>query len=119
MISLGSLLSVSSCSSDDDEVEVGKKYTVAYNTMGSNSAFDVDLTLFEYNDNNEKINSQSWNAVKENQTKTFTSAPQATKVKVYLKMSTKYLWIQQVYYLTGKNPTITIKDDTMTGSKEP
>lgn len=112
-------LCISSCSKDDDK-ETGKFYTVFLKDVGTISFVKVDLYIYEYNDKNEKIATRSWLSAPKDGSKSFTSVPQATKVKIMIKMDSTQKWIQQVFYLSGdKNNNIVINGDMLIGNKEP
>lgn len=111
----------------DDEPD-STTYTVNYtldDSSGSTTIY-VDLTLFEYNEANERISTNSMSKVKKGTTKTFTASERAEKVKVYMKMYAEsvdvssYKWVQTVFYLKkGQNTQISIGNSTMVGNYEP
>lgn len=117
-------LSFSSCSKDDDD-DAEVKYIVKIDDdLGSTSIIDVDLTMFEYNNNGEKINSQTWKTVKSGESKEFTANPSAVKVKVYLTLSSTLTsssskWVQKVYYLNEGTTIISIEGTSVLGYNEP
>lgn len=114
-----------SCSKDE---EVGKNltkssYTVSYDTPDV-SGVTVDLTLFEYNSNGERIHSNAMTNCKVGNSKKFTATTNAQKVKVFLTMSgsgnSKNTWVQQVYYLIpNSDVNITLNMQTIAGNLEP
>ena len=117
-------------SSCQEKIEEPKPttYTVKMllSNVSSTSALKVDLTAFEYNEEGEKIASNSMDEVCTGDSKTFTANKRTVKVKLYLKMysnlstSTKSRWIQQVFYLEPEsNIDVVLKDDTMIGPDEP
>ena len=115
-----------SCGSDDDEPDF-TTYTINYNVDAESGSILIDVTLFEYNDAGEKVATNTITDIKKGTSRKFNASSIASKVKVYLKMYassnssfTKYCWVQQVYYLeNGKNISIDITGETMTGNKEP
>lgn len=110
-------VSFSSCSKDDDEAE--KTYSVTLKDMGTTSLVTIDLTMFEYNETDEIIGTNTWDSVKENEKKSFTSAPDAVKVKIYIKVGSSRKWVQQVFYLKNNDTSIVIDGKTIIGNYEP
>lgn len=115
-----------SCSKDDEfPPPIPKPYT--YSIRYDVQTFDgltVNLAIFEYNDNGEKIHHNIINNCRRGTQKSFAANDKTTKVKVYITVesnnATKSFWIQQVYYLNKDSENrITINDTTMTGTSEP
>ena len=101
-------------------------YTIKMQMSGvtPESKVKLDLIAFEYNQENEKIASNSMNQTNTSDIHTFTANSKSVKIKIYASMSTtlstKHYWIQQVFYLEPeKNVEIVLKDDTMLGPDEP
>lgn len=116
-----------SCDKTDPQVP-DTTYTITANLTGPSSEYTIhhDLTIFEYNEEGEKVANNSMEKIV-TETKKFTANAQAVKVKVYIKMygdistiGTKYYWVQQVFYLEeGKNNDIKVDGHSIVGSKEP
>ena len=125
-IIVSSMFSVCLTSCGDDDDEDVTTYTLKYSLDDSSSSL-VDLSIFEYNEINESVNSNTLSEIKKGTNRQFTANERAVKVKVYLKMySSKgtstaiYRWVQNVFYLKkGGDTIIEIKNDTMVGSQEP
>ena len=124
IVALTICFSFSSCSKDDDD-DTEVRYIVKIDdSIGSTSVINVDLTMFEYNNNGEKINSQVWKAVKGGESKEFIANPTTVKVKVYLTLSSSLTspsskWAQKVYYLNEGTTIISIEGTTILGYNEP
>lgn len=119
-----------SCSKDEDDkyvpgiVEKNTTYTFRYSAESAPDGFNLDITLFEYNDKNEIVGQKTVNDVYQGYFKTFTANKNAKKVKVYMVTSrgdaSVYTWVQQVFYLeSGSNVTIDVTGDIRVGSHEP
>lgn len=108
---------LSSCSKEEE-----KYYTIYYDII-SGYKCDVDMTIYEYNEKGEKINSHIWNNVEGEEEMTFTASSKAVKVKIHLDMVyTKERikqWVQQVYYLEKNNTDIHITYKTPMADLEP
>lgn len=124
---IAALTILSSCQVKEEEPKP-TTYTVKMllSDVSSTSSIKVDLTAFEYNEEGEKIASNSMDEVCTGDIKTFEANKRSVKVKLYLKMysnlstSTKSRWIQQVFYLEPEhNIDVVLKDDTMIGPDEP
>lgn len=124
IVALTICFSFSSCSKDDDD-DTEVRYIVKIDdSIGSTSVINVDLTMFEYNNNGEKINSQVWKAVKSGESKEFIADPSTVKVKVYLTLSSALTsssskWVQKVYYLNKGTTIISIEENSLLGYNEP
>lgn len=131
-----SVVCFSSCekSGGDDVIpQTSKTYTVTADMgiesldaqYGTNST--LQLGLFEYNDLNEMINSQTWSNVQDNDTKTFTAHKLATKLVIYIELDTYYgdkhselnEYVAQIYYLTNNKTAIKIDGSTRVTKTHP
>lgn len=120
-------LAIFSSCSKDDEASLDEKettYTFFYSAIDIPDGFDLDITLFEYNENNERVSQKNINSVHQGYSEKYVADKNATKVKVYMEMSkdgfSVYDWVQQVYYLEiGGNINIDITNDIRVGKKEP
>ena len=118
------VLSFSACSDDDDEVVNDTTYTFTYSALNPPDGFEIDITLFEYNADDERIGQKNVNDVRVGYSEQFVASPNAQKVKVYIETSygnqSNYDWVQQVYYLTpGSDTEINITGDIRVGKVEP
>lgn len=112
-------LSFTSCS-DDEEVVDNTTYTLIYEMGSSSSLIETNLTLFEYNEENEVIGQNTISDINNGYTEQFTASSNAQKVKVYIIMNDSHRWVQQVYYLEpGSDIKIHITGETMVGISEP
>lgn len=111
------------CSDDDDEKQA--TYTLKYDMSGSSSSMvNVSVWLFEYNDNDEVVGTNTVNDIPETYTETFNANPLSVKVKAQYRLSGGSLssnrWVQQVFYLNKSgNVDINIDGETVVGTKEP
>ena len=127
IIALVALAGFLFCACEKEEPIPGPTtYTIRMQMSGvtPDSKVKLDLNAFEYNQENEKIASNSMKKTNTGDVYTFTANSRSVKVKIYVAMSTtlstKYYWIQQVFYLEPeKNVEIVLKDDTMLGPDEP
>lgn len=85
-------------------------------TITNKTGFEAELSIIEYNETDERINTHSAIFTDE-ETRTFTAHKDAVKVKLYVPMF-EHPWVQQVYYLE-KNLAITLTGNTLVGSAEP
>lgn len=115
-----------SCSRNEEEVEVIKDttYTFIYLASDVPEGIVLSITLFEYNDKDERIGQQSVKNVYNGFSDVFVANKNAQKVKVYLKTEYQdksiYNWVQQVFYLeSGSNTNIEITGETQIGKQEP
>ena len=116
-------LSFSACS-DDEEVVNDTTYTFMYYDVEQPEVFEIDVTLFEYNDKEERIAQNSIEDIEDGFSKQFVANKNAQKVKVYLttryNSSSVYNWVQQVYYLEpGKDTKIEVTGTSIVGTSEP
>jgi len=119
---LSAALTVSSCKKDKDPVEPDTTYTFKQSADIA-SGVTMGVMIFEYNDGNERVGQQSFEA-SEGLVRVFTASSRAIKVKVRVTLvagSTEMIrWIQQVFYLEkGENIDIEIKSNTLMGTSEP
>ena len=102
-----------------------KDTTYAINSVLTEiSGVTFGVTIFEYNEQNEKINSNTIPNFAKGTKKTFIANSLTKKVKIYMSATNQTTelrkWVQQVYYLIpNDNLNIIIRDDTMVGSSEP
>lgn len=99
-------------------------YTFMYYDMEVPEGFEIDITLFEYNDNEEKIAQNTIENIKDGFSRQFVANKNAQKVKVYLTTRynsySVYRWVQQVYYLeTGEDTKIEVTGTIRVGTSEP
>ena len=101
------------------------KFKIA--SMESEFQADIipEVEFFEYNDSNERINTQRWLDPKDGQKKEFIAHELATKIVVHIsvigyKNNEEYKlfnsYINQVYYLSGNVTEIKVHGD-MNGTK--
>lgn len=125
------VLTLSACSKDDDD-EVGRReeavnttYMFSYTAEdGSSQGLTTDITLFEYNDKDERVAQNHVKNCRTGYKGSFKANNLSQKVKVYLTISngkqTVYNWVQQVYYLEkGKNVQVAVTGETRIGKTEP
>lgn len=111
------------CSDDDDEKQA--TYTLKYDMSGSSSSMvNVSVWLFEYNDKDEVVGTNTVNDIPETYTETFNANPLSVKVKAQYRLSagssSSNRWVQQVFYLSKSgNVDINIDGETVVGTKEP
>lgn len=83
-----------------------------------------DVTIYEYNDKNEKMGQNLMTGSKKDASASFKANPLSVKLKIYVKYYSPtstyyYAWVQQVFYLNlGKETSITITS-SMLGKNEP
>lgn len=121
-------LTFSSCSKDDDEKkEEVQDTTYTFSLTAddpSSKGITTDITLFEYNDKDERVAQKHVKDCRKGHVETFTASSNSQKVKIYMT-NTKgsqsiYRWVQQVYYLEkGKNVSIVVTGETRVGTTEP
>ena len=106
-------------------------YTVTEKIYSDNPAMEettIDITIFEYNEHNERIAYNDMKSCHYGETKTFTANKNAVKLKIAIKMTahngdeeaSTSLWAATVFYLEqGGNIQITIDGNTRTSHYEP
>ena len=81
-------LAIFSSCSKDDEASLDEKettYTFFYSAIDIPDGFDLDITLFEYNENNERVSQKNINSVHQGYSEKYVADKNAKKVKVYMK----------------------------------
>lgn len=116
------VLSLSSCSDDDEVKET--TYTLNYLADDAPDGFEIDITLFEYNDKDERVGQNNIDDVKKGYSETFVAGKNSKKVKVYMVTKynsiSDYTWVQQVYYLElSSNIDINLTNDIRINKNEP
>lgn len=112
------VLALSSCNKSDK----GKSYEIACNFDASFGT--TSLIVFECDDVGTKLTSHTIDDIEEGGKYTYTSIPEATRIKIYYEqesfLGTTVKWVQQVFLLRDKGKTeIVLDDSTLLGSKEP
>ena len=117
---------LSSCSNDEMEEDKLKEttYTFMYSAANQPTGFTLDITLFEYNEKNERVEQTTIENVKNGTVRTIIAGKYTQKVKVYLvtHYGDKQIsnWVQKVYYIEmGKNTEVNVTGDIRIGSNEP
>lgn len=111
MLIMSAFLCLTSCEKEED----AREYSIV-----SNLDFSVNkLTIFEYNEQGDRIYDHTINGVYKGSSYSFTAFNSyVTKVKIYVKDLDK--WVQRVYYLNENKKTIIQLDGNLyVGSKEP
>jgi len=111
------------------DTEKSTTYTIKMNmpTATADANVKYALTVFEYNEDGEKVANNSIDPALYGSSKTFTANSRSVKLKVHVKMyapssaiSPVYRWVQQVFYLEdGKNIDILLEDTTTVGNSVP
>ena len=116
-----------SCSKDDDGITEDPKgidYLFKYE-VNNVDRITIEITIFEYNNQGERIGYNTLSNCKKGDNKKFTSKIGAEKLKIQMKAIaddnvSSFFWVQQVYYLDkGKSNNITLTGDDMLGKNEP
>ena len=99
---------------------VSKHYSV---TWDRHPGYENTVVIFECNDVGEIIQNHS-TSFKQGMTKTFTSPPTATKVKIHVTIKSvagnTVGYVQQVFYLSSEQTTkIIIDENTLIGNNQP
>jgi hypothetical protein len=121
MLIMASVVSLTSCSKDDNAVN-----STTYTFLDSDddiSGMSLSVDLIEYNSIGEQIASNYFEC-KKGSSKIFTASENAEKVKIYVTIESnskpQSTWIQQIYYLKeNNNINIELKGTTMIGPHEP
>lgn len=120
ILAIFAIIALASCTKESKDTTYEFRYLVS-----DIENVDVDVILFEYSSNDERVGTNSISDLRHGHTATFTASSMAVKVKVYITMkyynsSESNKWIQQVFYLEPEsNIIITLSDDTIIGNKEP
>ena len=115
-------LSLSSCSDDDEVKET--TYTLNYLANDPPEGVEFNLTLFEYNDIDERVGQNNIDDVRKGYSETFVAGKNSKKVKVYITTKynsvSDYTWVQQVFYLElSSNIDINLTNDIRINKNEP
>lgn len=110
---------LSSCDATDRNQE--KSYSVICNL---NTSIRTSIIVFECDDTGTKFTSHTIDDVEEGKEYTYTSIPEATRIKIYYEQESVFgttaKWVQQVFLLRdNENIEIFIDDNTIVGNKEP
>lgn len=109
LLCVTSVFILSSCSKDEDYELIIKDttYRFSYSAIDAPEGFDLDITLFEYNEKDEIIDQKNINNVYTGYSTIFKANKNAEKVKVYITASNGdisiYNWVQQIFYLEKEN----------------
>ena len=119
-------LTLSACSSDDDEeIEIADTiYMFTYTGENPPDGVYLNVTLFEYNELGEKIAQNHFNRCRKGYYHGYIANKNSLKVKVYLETTngskSDANWVQQVFYLEkGNRIEITVTGESRIGKTEP
>ena len=99
---------------------VSKKYSVTWNRL---PGYENTVVILECNDVGDIIQNHS-TSFRQGMTKTFSSQPTATKVKIHVTIKSTagntVGYVQQVFYLSSEQTTnIIIDENTLIGNNQP
>ena len=121
IVSVVTMGSFCACDNEDNSEEIAP-ITRTYTIITT-----LRLSILEFNNKNELINSQVWSNVSDNNPKTFTAHQLATKFIIYIELDSKYedmvaeihQYVAQVFHLTTTNIDITIDGSTLITDVQP